>query len=124
MSAKKLDFDPTKTVLVITVGMLVVFFITKADWALYVALGVGLAGVISGYLAEKINWVWMKLTWVLSMIVPNILLAIVFYLILTPIALLSRVFGGKDQLMLKNNAPTVFKAYDKKFDPASFENPW
>jgi hypothetical protein len=124
MSAQKLAFDPIKTVLVITVGMLVVFFITKAEWALYVALVVGLSGVFSGYLADKINWVWMKLTWVLSLIVPNILLAVIFYLILTPIALLSRMFGGKDQLMLKNNSPTIFKVYNKKFDAASFENPW
>lgn len=124
MSAKKLDFDPTKTVLVITVGMLIVFLITKANWALYVALTVGLAGVISSYLADKINWVWMKLTWLLSLIVPNILLSVIFFLFLTPIAWLSRLFGEKNQLTLKNTQSSMFRDTNKSFNPASFENPW
>ena len=66
----------------------------------------------------------MKLAWVMSLIVPNILLSIVFYLFLTPIALISRIFGEKDQLGLKNSKDTMFKNTNKKFEPTSFENPW
>jgi len=124
MSKLNIKSDPVKTVLVITVGFLVVYIIAKWQWALYTALIVGVLGVFSNYIAQKIDWVWMKLTWVLSLIVPNILLSTVFYLFLTPIALLSRIVGEKDQLRLKNNQESIFKNTNKKFDPKSFENPW
>lgn len=123
-SAKKMKSDPKTTLLVIVLGMLVVYLVFRKDWALMTALGVGVAGLFSGYLAEKIDWLWMKLTWVLSMIVPNILLSAVFYVFLTPVALLSRIFGAKNQLSLKNTAPSLFKEHGKPFDKASFEKPW
>ena len=115
-STKKMKSDPKTTILVITLGMLVVYLVFRKDWALMAALGVGVAGLFSDFLAEKIDWLWMKLTWVLSMIVPNILLSAVFYVFLTPVALLSRVFGAKNQLSLKNTAPSLFKDHNKPFD--------
>jgi len=116
--------NPVKTVLVITVGMLVVYMFTKWQWALYVSLIIGILGVFSSFMAGKIEWVWMKLTWVLSKIIPNVLLSVIFYLFLTPIALLSRVFGQKDQLNLKNNKTSLFNDNKKKFTPDSFEKTW
>jgi len=124
MSTVKMKSNPVKTVLVITVGMLVVYMFTKWQWALYVSLIIGILGVFSSYMAGKIEWVWMKLTWVLSKIIPNVLLSVIFYLFLTPIALLSRVFGQKDQLNLKNNKTSLFNDNKKKFTPDSFEKTW
>jgi hypothetical protein len=116
--------EPTKTVLVITVGMLIVFLITQWQWALYTSAVIGLLGVLSSFFVEKIDYIWMKLTWVLSLIVPNIILSVIFFLILTPIALLSKVFGEKNQLSLKNTSNSLFKNYKKNFDKAYFEKPW
>ena len=123
-AAKKMKSDPKTTLLVITLGFVVVYLITRMNWALIVALVVGFAGLFSDFLAEKIDWLWMKLTWVLSMIVPNILLSLVFFLILTPVAIFSRILGKKDPLSLKNTAPSLFKDYNKVFDKPSFEKPW
>ena len=121
---KNLKSDPVKTCLTISVGFLVVYLITKLQWSLTVALAVGLIGVLSGFLAKKVDWLWMKLTWALSMIVPNILLGAVFYLFLFPIAVLSKIFGKGDPLLLKNSAASTFKAENKVFGKESFENPW
>ncbi len=124
MNIKNIKSEPIKTVLVITVGMMVIYLITKLQWALYISVSVGILGVLSDYLAKKIDYVWMKLTWILSLIMPNILLSIIFYIFLTPVALLSRVFGEKNPLSLKNTSSTLFKDSNKKFDKASFEKPW
>ena len=124
MNIKNIKSEPIKTVLVITVGMMVVYLITKLQWTLYISVSVGILGVLSDYLAKKIDYLWMKLTWILSLIMPNILLSIIFYIFLTPVALLSRVFGEKNQLSLKNTSSTLFKDSNKKFDKASFEKPW
>ena len=123
-STKKIKSDPRQTILVITLGMIVVYLAFQVKWAITAALVVGVAGLLSDTLAEKIDWLWMKLTWVLSMIVPNILLSAVFYLFLTPIAIFSRIFGEKNPLSVRNIAPSLFKDHGKPFDKASFEKPW
>ncbi len=123
-SMKKLKSEPIKTVLVITVGFLFVYMVTKWQLYLTIALIVGLSGISSNYLAEKIDFLWMKLTWLLSLIVPNILLSLVFFLILTPVARLSKLFGETDVLNLKNAKNSLFKDVDKRFEQSSFEKPW
>jgi hypothetical protein len=124
MNQKKIKSDPTKTILVITVGFLVIYFFSGFKWSLYTAIIVGVLGLLSDLLAKKIDYLWMKLTWVLSMIVPNVLLSVIFYLFLTPIALLSRIFGEKNQLSLKNTKDSLFKENTKKFEKSSFEKTW
>ncbi len=116
--------EPIKTVLTISVGFSVLYLITKWDWTFITALVVGLAGVFSAYLSEKIDFLWMKLSWFLSLIVPNVLLTIIFFLLLFPIALLSRIFGTKDPLNLNNTKGSYFKNSNRQLDKASFEKPW
>ena len=116
--------DPVKTVLTITVGFIVVYLITKLHWAIIVALIIGVIGVFSVFLSKKIDFLWMKLAWILSLIVPNILLGAFFFLFLFPISLLSKIFGKKDPLHLKNKANSVYKTNDKIFEKKSFENTW
>ncbi len=121
---KAIKSDPSKTVLTITLGFLIIYLVSDNKWFLGIALVIGLLGLMSSYLAKKIEFLWMKLAWLLSLIVPNILLSIVFYLFLVPIAFLSRIFGKKDPMHLKNNSDSVFKTVDKEFKPSSFDNPW
>lgn len=116
--------NPTQTMLTICVGFLVIHLITKADWAIYISLVIGLLGVFSPFLSQKIDFLWMKLAWVLSLIMPNILLSIIFYLFLFPIALLSKLFGNKDPLMLKHTQKSTFRTREKPFEKSSFEKPW
>ncbi|MCJ8288275.1 MAG: hypothetical protein HRT58_03010 [Crocinitomicaceae bacterium] len=124
MSALPKSINPSKTVLVITVGFLVLFFFSKQNAFLYVALGVGILGALSSYLAEKIDWIWTKIGWVLSFIVPNIIMTLVFYVVLTPTAFLSRIFGESDPMDLKNSRSSLFKKKDTTFSKESFEKPW
>jgi hypothetical protein len=116
--------DPTKTVLTIAVGMIITYLVAHWQWPLMVALGVGLMGMFSAYLAEKIDFLWMKLAWVLSLIVPNILLSTIFLLFLFPVAVLSRVFGRKDTLFLSNPKGSTYVTNSTVFDKASFEKIW
>ena len=122
MKAK--NIEPIKTVLIITVGFIVIYLITKCYWAIIVSLIFGLSGLSSSLLSKKINLLWMKFTWLLSLIIPNILLLIIFYFILFPLSVLAKLFGNRDPLHLKNTMESNFKQHDKKFDKKYFENPW
>lgn len=123
-SPKQKASNPAKTVLTIVVGFLLVYLITKWKWSLSVAFFVGLAGVLSDFISKQIDFVWMKLTLVLSYIVPNIVLSLIFYLFLFPIALLNKLFGKKDPMHLKNRVPSLFKSNNTVFDKAYFEKHW
>jgi hypothetical protein len=110
-----------RTVLTITVGFAVIYLATEMRWALLVAICVGLVGVFSTFLSEQIDFVWTKLAWILSFIVPNIILSAIFFLFLFPIALLSRVFGKKDPLHLRNKQSSLFEDSTRTFDQNYFE---
>jgi hypothetical protein len=116
--------NTTKTILTISMGFLVIFLIGNWNWALMVSLGVGFIGMFSSFLSQKIEWIWMKITLVLSYIVPNILLSAVFYLLLFPIAVLSRIFGKKDVFMLKGGRASIYIIRNKIYKKDDFTHPW
>ncbi|MGM0651017.1 MAG: hypothetical protein ACQES1_11000 [Bacteroidota bacterium] len=123
MKHKKLT-SALKTVLVITVGFIIVYLISQWIWALWIAAIIGVCGIISEYLAVKIDFLWMQLARLLNLVIPNILLTLVYFFVLVPIALLSRLFAKKDHLQLKNRDNSLFENRDKTFTPSSFEKPW
>ena len=122
MKSDKKNTD--KTILTITVGFLVVYLFSNWNWALLVTLSVGLIGIFSNYLSQKIEWLWLQISKILSYIAPNIILSAVFYLVLFPLAILSRIFGKKDTLQLKKGKPTYYIATNKKFGKDDFIYTW
>jgi hypothetical protein len=121
---KKTVTDPIKTVLTIVTGLVIIHLVIGQKWPLMVATVIGLIGMFSEPLAKKVDFLWMKLAWVLSLIVPNILLSTIFFLFLFPVAVLSRVFGRKDTLFLSNPKGSTYVTNSTVFDKASFEKTW
>lgn len=111
------------TMLVISMGFLILYLLFSWQWAVIVSLAVGLTGIISIALSKKIEWAWMKLARFLSYVIPSILLGIIFYLILFPLSLLSKLFT-KDSLMLSNKYNTYFVNVEKTFNKSSMEKLW
>lgn len=124
MLMKKQKSEPAKTVLIISVGFTALYLFTKWDWTIYIALAIGLTGILSTRLSEMVDILWMGIARLLNFIMPNILLSIIFYFFLFPLAVLSRIFGKKDPLNLKNQPGSNFKNSNRKFDKASFEKTW
>jgi hypothetical protein len=121
---KNIKSNPSKTVLTIAAGFILVYLVTKLKWAISVAFIIALAGIFSDYLSKKIDFLWMKLVWLLSLIVPNIILGLIFFLFLFPVSFLSKIFGRKDPLHLKNNGESLYINSNKEFSRTSFEKPW
>ena len=110
------------TILVIVVGFIIIYAYSKNYIFLRISIIIGLFGVISDSASLIIDKIWFKISHILSLIIPNILLGSIFYLILFPIALLSRLFKKDDPLMLPNNRESMFKNKIQKFKNISFEN--
>ena len=92
----QVDYKKTdQTILTIVVGLVVIHWLSGNEYLLHAAILIGLLSLISRKIGNGINWLWMKLAWVLSLIVPKILLAAIFYLFLFPIAVLASIFWQK-----------------------------
>ena len=112
-----------ETILVISIGFLVLYYVFHIPWFILVSLIVGLIGIFSSYLSSKITWLWEKLAQGLNYLIPKIILSIVFYLFLFPLSLLSRI-GNKDPLLLSKKYPSYFVDRDVTFSKDSFKKTW
>ena len=119
----KIESNPVKTILIIVTSLLIVYLFSKINLFLNIILALCLIGVFSPYISKKIEFLWFKIAYILSLIIPNIVLGLIFYLILFPIALLSRI-SSNDPLVLKNKSKTIYKEVDKIFSKESFKNTW
>jgi hypothetical protein len=121
---KKANTDSFRTVLTIVSGFALIYLVSGWKWSLPVAVIIGIAGVLSSWLAEKIAAAWDLLAKGLSYVIPNILLTLVFFVFLFPIAILSRLFGHSDPLKLKRPKESLFRVRTTGFPKDSFEKPW
>jgi hypothetical protein len=121
---KTMKSDTSKsTILVISMGFLMLHFLFSWQWAAWVAFIIGLIGILSPFVSRKIEMVWMMMAQYMGRLIPGFLLSIVFFLFLFPISLLSKLFR-KDQLMLSNKYKTYFFDINKEADKKSFERIW
>lgn len=111
-------------ILTIVVGLMVFFYFFKSQWLFNTAIVIGILGVFSDFVAEKIAWVWLKFAEVLGRINSTILLSLIFFIFLTPIALLMRVFKKTDALKLKKITGSVYDERNHTYTAKDLENTW
>lgn len=119
-----MEKDTSKTtVLIISMGFLTFGILFSLKWALFVSLTIGILGIISNTLSKKIDRIWMGFASLLNYIISPVVLGIVFYIILCPIALLSRFFVKNSSIVL-DDQDSFFITINKEFEKKSFEKTW
>ncbi len=110
-------------ILVIVAGLMGCYFLFKINILLPIALGIAVISIASSSLAEKIVWVWDKIALILGTVNSKILLSVIFYVFLVPIALTSRLFKKKDELFLKKkNEGSYYKERNHSYKVEDLEN--
>lgn len=113
-----------ETLLAIAIGMTLFFLITKRFEFLYVGFGLGVLGMASPFAAKYIYLGWTGIAKVMGFINSHIILGVIFFFILTPLALLRRL-GKKDLLQLrKKEAGSYYITRDHKYTGKDLEHPW
>jgi hypothetical protein len=116
--------DRYKTILVIVTGLLALALIFEVAWLIKIALIIGLLCVFIPIAAKGIEWVWIKLALVLGWVNSRILLSIIYFGFLMPIALISRLFT-KDPLSLSaRKSSTMFVARNHAYKKEDLDNIW
>lgn len=118
----KNDPSTPKTQLVIVTGLLVLGAIFQEEAFAYAALLIGVLSFISP-IGSRIVWAWYKLAEGLGWFNSRVLLSVVYYGIVTPIALLFRLFGN-DPLLLKDKKGSMYNFRDHTYTKEDLENPW
>lgn len=127
--------DRFQSLLVIVVGFLVLYFIFrgnynwyffefKRDFFLYAAVGIGVSSLMFDFVADAILSAWMKIAEVLGFINTRILMSLVFFIFLTPFALLQKLLSKTNFLSLKDTEKSVFHTRDHQYVPEDFDNIW
>lgn len=128
---QKLPKSPYKDILVISTGFLILFLIAHIkEWRpilkqvfLGIAVAVPVLSLLSSFLAEKIVWGWFKLAQGLGYINSRILLSVIFFVFLTPLALLSRL-KKSDSLQLKKSDGSYFTTRNHAYEKKDLEKMW
>ena len=89
-------------------------------WALFVSTGFIAIGLVYPMVLNPFFRIWIKFGNVVGAINAKIILAIIFYLIVTPIGLTRRIMG-KDSLKKKLDKSTTTYWEDRHIQPTSME---
>lgn len=73
---------------------------TLGVWLIVIGIAVGAIGLTGTRLALPFYWAWLGIAYVMGNIMSRAIIAVVYYLLFTPIGLLSRAVG-RDPLQLK-----------------------
>lgn len=119
----KPELEKVKSILIITLGFLLLFILFKKPVILYISLGVGTVSLMSSIMMEFVLLIWDKIALILGWINTRILLAAIFYLFLLPIALLTRL-TARNLLQLKNTGGSVFNTRNHTYTKEDLENTW
>lgn len=120
-----MDRAKTRETLLVLTGALVVFYlIFPIVWLLYIAV---LLAALGAFFPKHAVWIalgWMKLSGAIGFVVSRILLTLIFFGILWPVAMLYRLFS-KDPLQLKKTSENSYYCErNHAYTPADFEKPW
>jgi hypothetical protein len=113
----------TEAILVVVLGLLAFYFMFGKVWLLSIGLGVGVISLIIPFVGKWLVKGWFKLSEGLGWLNSRILLSVIFFLILTPIALISRLFK-KNSLHLKNDTDSVWVKRNKTYSKGDLEKMW
>lgn len=112
-----------ETLLVIVLGFSLLYLIFGRDWMLCTALGLGIPGIISVKINRLIHLAWFFIGEKLGFVVGKVVLGVIFFFILLPVSLLSRLFR-KDLMNLKPPGNPRYHDRDHRYTPDDFINMW
>lgn len=116
--------DRYKTILVIVTGLLAIAWIFEIPVLVKIALIIGAISIFVPPAARAIEWLWFKIALALGWVNSRILLSVIYFVFLMPLAWISRLFT-KDPLALKRDTrSTLFVTRDHLYTGKDLENIW
>ncbi|MFD2569925.1 hypothetical protein ACFSUS_04720 [Spirosoma soli] len=116
--------ERVKAQLVIVTGLLVLYFIFKSVYWLYAAVAVGVLSLMIPAIGNGIVWLWFKIAEVLGKINGAIILSVVFWVFLFPIALLYRMNKKNPMSVKKEGNSSLYHERNHIYSKEDLEHTW
>ena len=111
------------SLLVIAIGFAVFYLLFRKEWML-TPLGVCFIGFLIGPVGDFTHIIWMQLAKVLGYINSRILISFIFFVFLTPIALLKRLLQKRNSLLSSTHKGSSFVERNHLYCKADQEKPF
>jgi len=114
-----------KTISVLSLALLICYLLFGARWLLWFACILILGNAFESRITTWIAKYWMKFAQYLGNINSKVLLSIIFFAVLTPVAFAYRRFNkGKVNHFMANTSKTYFDDIQKTYHKEDFERLW
>jgi hypothetical protein len=117
--------ETSKTITVLTLALLIAYLIFGVKWLLWLAVALCAGNALESRITTAIARYWMRFATIIGGVNSRIILFVMFFLILTPIAFFYRLFN-REQVdhFRQNRRPTCFDDVRKSYGPDDFEKLW
>ena len=113
----------TETMLTLVLALIVFGLILKLKVLFLIAIVLGGVGLFIKPLANLIHIGWMKFSELIGAVTSKILLSVIFYLFISPIAFIFRLYN-KNALQLTNDKDSTFHERRHVYVKKDFERIW
>ncbi|RRB15251.1 hypothetical protein EHT87_11965 [Larkinella knui] len=116
--------DRVKAQLVIVTGLVVFYVIFKSVYGLYAAAAVGLLSIFIPAAGNGIAWLWFKLAEILGIINRKIILTVLFWVVLVPIAYLYRLTAKNPLSIKRTRDASLYHERNHTYTKEDLEHTW
>ncbi|MBX2815706.1 MAG: hypothetical protein KTR24_06905 [Saprospiraceae bacterium] len=115
--------DGYQTIIVLSLAALIIGYFAYADYCYIVALSLLGGALLSPFFVRTIDKIWMAFAAIIGKISSTILLSSIFFLLLTPLAILSRLTAKESEFEINKEDRSSFRNIDPKRS-VNFSKPW
>jgi hypothetical protein len=117
--------DTLKTIAVLSVALIGAYLVFGSPWLIWAALFLSLGNAFESRITAAIARYWMKFAAVLGSFNSKVILTIIYFAVLTPVAFLFRIFNRPlvDHFRANKRA-SYFDELNKTYQKSDFEKMW
>lgn len=116
------ETEKLKVPLVIVTGLLIISLLTGSMIWSKVAACIGIACIFSGFIQRWLVFLWIRLAEIIGWFTSKIMLSLIFYVFLVPMALLKKLFSGNDLHLKREKNPSLFETRNHTYQKKDLEN--
>tara|TARA_X000000368_G_scaffold415398_1_gene407074 strand:+ start:933 stop:1298 length:366 start_codon:yes stop_codon:yes gene_type:complete len=116
--------DTYKVIISIVFGFLVINEFVNLNILKYIIIFICGIAVFSSKISQIIVNIWFFIAKILSQIIPNIILVLIFYILLCPLAVLWKFFNRNNRLNYQENEDSFYTTVKSKISSDSFKRAW
>ena len=116
--------NPVKVVATVALVLLGLGLWLGRPWLYWTGFGLLAAGIFFSPFAELFSFLWLKLGHLLGAINSRIILTVVFFLFLTPLSVIYRLFGKNTLQLKRKKEGSYFVSRELKYGQKDLGKMW